>query len=135
MKEIYSRLNPNKLLHRINHLNTNISNKILTENKDFIRVESAIINNEDIHLHYPNQNYARYDFLMTQECWIVLSGSVKITLYDLNDTILHQDILNSWDYSITFQGGHEFITLEEDTIIQEYKNGPYKGSIMDLEYF
>ena len=134
MKEIYSRLNPNKLLHRINHLNTNIDKKILTKNQDFISVENLIIHN-DIHFYYPNQNYSRYDFLITQECWIVLSGSIKITLYDLNDTILHQDILKCWDYSITFEGGHEFITLEEDTIIQEYKNGPYKGSMMDLEYF
>ena len=135
MKEIYSRLNPNKLLHRINHLDTNIDKKKLNKNNDFISVESLIIYNENIHLHYPNQNFLKYDYLITQECWIVLSGSIKITLYDLNDTILHQDVLQSWDYSITFEGGHEFITLEEDTIIQEYKNGPYKGSMMDLEYF
>ena len=61
MKEIYSRLNPNKLLHRINHLNTNIDKKILTKNQDFISVENLIIHNEDIHFYYPNQNYSRYD--------------------------------------------------------------------------
>ena len=32
---------------------------------------------------------------------------------------------------MTFQGGHTYEILEDDTIVYEYKTGPYKGQEND----
>jgi len=65
--------------------------------------------------------------IIAQESWIVVKGSVKIVMYDLDDTIIDQIILNPGDCSMTFAGGHNYITQKDNTIVYEYKTGPYKG--------
>jgi hypothetical protein len=32
---------------------------------------------------------------------------------------------------MTFRGGHNYLILEEDTIVYEYKTGPYMGQQLD----
>lgn len=67
----------------------------------------------------------------TQESWIVIQGKVKAILYDLDDTIIAEPILNAGDCSITLNGGHNYEILEEGSIIYEYKTGPYFGQEKD----
>ena len=55
-------------------------------------------------------------------------------MYDLDDTVIETPILYSGDCSMTFQGGHNYEILEEDTIVYEYKTGPYKGQENDKEF-
>ena len=55
-------------------------------------------------------------------------------MYDLDDSIISQPILNVGDISVTFQGGHTYEILEDDTIVYEYKTGPYKGQENDKEF-
>ena len=52
---------------------------------------------------------------------------MKVILYDLDDNILATPILNEGDCSITFRGGHNYECMEDDTIVYEYKTGPYQG--------
>jgi len=66
---------------------------------------------------------------------LVIKGSVKVTLYDLNDKILSTKILKPGDVSITFEGGHKIDVLKNNTIIYEHKTGPYEGQKKDLVYF
>tara|TARA_R110002020_G_scaffold165118_3_gene352451 strand:+ start:591 stop:1004 length:414 start_codon:yes stop_codon:yes gene_type:complete len=66
-----------------------------------------------------------------QESWIVVKGKVKCILYDLDDTIIAEPILNPGDASFTLEGGHTYEILEEDTIVYEYKTGPYEGQELD----
>ena len=65
--------------------------------------------------------------VIAQESWIVVKGSVKVVMYDLDDTIIDQIILNPGDCSMTFSGGHNYVIQEDNTIVYEYKTGPYKG--------
>ena len=58
-------------------------------------------------------------------------GSVKCSFYDTDGTILKEPILNVGDCSITLAGGHTYSILEDDTLVYEYKTGPYKGSEND----
>ena len=51
--------------------------------------------------------------------------------YILDDTILATTILKKGDASFTLYGGHTFKVLQEDTIIYEYKTGPYEGQQLD----
>ena len=74
------------------------------------------------------------DKVIAQESWVVIKGSVKVIMYDLDDTVIETPILYSGDCSMTFQGGHNYEILEEDTIVYQYKTGPYKGVENDKEF-
>ena len=77
--------------------------------------------------HYPEQ--------IAQESWVVIKGSVKCTFYDLDDTIISNDIiLKAGDASFTLYGGHTYEILEEDTLVYEYKTGPYEGQELDKTF-
>ncbi len=69
--------------------------------------------------------------VITQESWVVLRGSVKCYFYDVDDTLLATPILKEGDASFTFYGGHTYEILEDDTIVYEYKTGPYLGQKFD----
>jgi hypothetical protein len=61
----------------------------------------------------------------------VLRGRVKAIFYDLDDEVLCTEELNSGDVSITLYGGHNYEILEDDTLVLEYKTGPYYGQKLD----
>ena len=69
--------------------------------------------------------------LIAQESWVVIKGSVKCHLYDVNDELLREEVLRQGDCSMTFAGGHTYTILEDDTVVYEYKTGPYEGQKMD----
>ena len=48
-------------------------------------------------------------------------------MYDLNDKLIGTEIINQGDCSMTFEGGHTYEILEENTVVYEYKTGPYTG--------
>ena len=72
-----------------------------------------------------------YTEQIAQESWVVVKGSVKCTFYDIDDTIIATPILYSGDASFTLLGGHTYEILENDTIVYEYKTGPYEGQKLD----
>ena len=71
---------------------------------------------------------------IAQESWVIIDGSVKCIFYDLDDTILAETIINAGDASFTLEGGHNYLILEDNTIIYEYKTGPYEGQQCDKEF-
>lgn len=66
-----------------------------------------------------------------QESWVVISGNVEVILYDTNNVEIHRDILTPGDLSITFEGGHNYEILSEDSLVYEFKTGPYNGQEND----
>jgi len=72
--------------------------------------------------------------VIAQESWVVIKGSVLVKMYDLDDTIISTPTLHAGDCSITFQGAHTYEILEDDTIVYEYKTGPYRGQEWDKEF-
>jgi cupin fold WbuC family metalloprotein len=72
--------------------------------------------------------------VIAQESWVVISGSVAVTFYDLDDSILGQEVLSAGDLSMTFQGGHNYIATASNTFVYEFKTGPYKGQEEDKEF-
>tara|TARA_R100000152_G_C6631761_1_gene79130 strand:- start:172 stop:579 length:408 start_codon:yes stop_codon:yes gene_type:complete len=70
----------------------------------------------------------------TQEAWVVLEGKIKAYFYDIDDK-LHSEIdLSAGDCAIVFSGGHGFDVLMDNTIIYEFKNGPYFGRDADKSF-
>jgi len=72
-----------------------------------------------------------FDKIIAQESWVVIRGSVKVFFYDTDMTLLETHILNAGDSSFTLAGGHTYEILEDDTLVYEYKTGPYEGQEKD----
>ena len=61
---------------------------------------------------------------IAQESWVVMSGRVEAIFYDLDDSIVEKRILETGDLSITLFGGHNYMILEDNTLVLEYKPAP-----------
>ncbi len=72
--------------------------------------------------------------LIAQESWVVLQGSVECTFYDIDDTVLAKVVLKQGDASFTLHGGHNYLILEDNTKVLEYKSGPYEGQELDKRF-
>ena len=64
---------------------------------------------------------------MAQESWVVIKGKVKVFYYDIDDKLLITRDMNPGDCTMTYRGGHNYKALEENTVVYEFKTGPYYG--------
>jgi cupin fold WbuC family metalloprotein len=135
MEKIYSKVEPTKLLHIINRLEEiNNRSEVVPEN-NFI--QCATLKMEKGKTFKPHKHITKertYKEQIAQESWVVIKGSVKCIFYDIDDTIIATPILNAGDASFTLYGGHTYEILEEDTIVYEYKTGPYEGQSLDKTF-
>lgn len=72
--------------------------------------------------------------MIAQESWVIMRGSVQVSFFDLDGSHLSDIVLNQGDVSFTLEGGHNYLILEDDTIVYEYKTGPYTGQKNDKEF-
>lgn len=75
-----------------------------------------------------------FDSMLAQESWVVIKGSVKVYFYDTNMELLTTHVLQAGDASFTLEGGHTYEILEDNTLVYEYKTGPYEGQARDKEF-
>lgn len=130
--KIYSKIEQGKLLHIVyNH------DEFMGERIDIIHpdqfIQCAAIKMDAGKTFKPHKHIDRYRYgimYRPQESWVVISGKVKVTFYDIDDTILHEVILNPGDVSVTLQGAHNYIFLEPSKVY-EFKTGPYLGQEND----
>ena len=128
---IFSRVDSSILLHIITKATdiTNERHNLTPENK-FLQIGAMRLNNSKTfkpHKHLKNLRNTDE----THEAWIIIKGKIKAILYDIDDTIIHTEILSSGDCTVTFRGGHTYECLEDDTLAYEFKNGPYYGMEKD----
>jgi len=133
--KIHSSVEPDKILHiicRTRHINS--ARTDLVDEQQYLQL--AFLNYEKGTTPKPHKHIYKEvpNSAIAQESWVVLSGKVKATFYDINDKIVHTDILNPGDLSITLFGGHNYEILEENTRVLEYKTGPYYGQKLDKEF-
>ena len=134
MEKIYSKID-NRLLHVINRLEDITGRNDIIPSNNFIQCATLKMEKGktfDPHKHITKNRH--YPEQIAQESWVVIKGSVKCILYDLDNTIIAEPILKQGDASFTLYGGHTYKILEEDTIVYEYKTGPYKGVENDKEF-
>jgi len=131
MKHIYSRLHENMLLHIIHKVTDFDSQREnLVNDEEPLQVSTLRLPKDKTfrpHKHIFNEKTTT----MTQESWVVIKGKVKAILYDIDDQIIAEEILEPGDISITLKGGHNYYILEDDTLVYEYKTGPYLGQEKD----
>jgi cupin fold WbuC family metalloprotein len=128
MKHIYSKKESGKLLHIINRIEDIEERKNVAPDYQFLQL--ATLRMERGKTFRPHQHIWKpspTEKIIAQESWVVVKGSVKVYFYDIDGELLTEEIINSGDCSMTFEGGHTYEILEDDTIVYEYKTGPYMG--------
>ena len=132
MKKIYSKVEPTKLLHVVNRLSDITGRNDIIPEDNFI--QCATLKMEKGKTFPPHKHIIKerhYNNQIAQESWVVIKGKVQCIFYDIDDNIIAEPILEAGDASYTLYGGHTYKILEDDTIVYEYKTGPYEGQKLD----
>jgi cupin fold WbuC family metalloprotein len=135
IENIYSKVDPNKLLHFIHRVNEDMGRTNLVSPMNYLQCSFMVFKEgTTFKPHKHIEKNRSFEKMIAQESWLVIRGKVKCIFYDIDDTILSENILNPGDASFTLYGGHNYVILEENTIVYEYKTGPYEGIDMDKQF-
>ena len=135
MEKIFSKVDTKKLLHIITRKEDITPGRIdIVPEDNFI--QCSMLNLENNKTFKPHKHIwkERTQNVIAQESWIVIQGSVKCILYDIDDTIIAEPILKPGDASFTLEGGHNYLILDDNTLVYEYKTGPYEGQSFDKTF-
>ncbi|MSS74269.1 hypothetical protein EXS72_01375 [Candidatus Pacearchaeota archaeon] len=137
MEKIFSKIKPNQLIHIIARLGEGEPGKMnfMVSEDECLQAAAGVKfvkghTFSGAHKHLPNKRTT----YKTQEAFILVSGSVELTLYDLDHKEIAKEILNSGDCYIYLDGGHALKVLSENTSFYEIKNGPYLGRDKDKQF-
>lgn len=132
MKVIKSKLKKNKILHIVYRRTDFNKRQDIINSDNFIQLASIVLKkNQTFQAHKHFWKKINYKKTIAQESWVVIRGKVKVLFYDTNNKLLYQTILNKGDCSITLEGGHNYISLTNNTQVYEFKSGPYYGQTND----
>jgi hypothetical protein len=135
MEKIFSKVDPEKLLHIIvRKEDINPGRMDIVPEENFIQCSMLNLQKDKTFIPHKHIWKERTRNVIAQESWIVIQGSVKCILYDIDDTIIYEPILYPGDASFTLEGGHNYLILEDDTLVYEYKTGPYEGQKFDKTF-
>ena len=128
----YSKVKKDLLLHIVNRIEDIENREDIIPQNNFIQCATLRMENGKTFRHHKHIKKERsYKNKIAQESWVVIRGKVKCIFYDIDDSVLATPILNPGDASFTLEGGHTYEILEDDTIVYEYKTGPYEGQKQD----
>tara|TARA_R110000824_G_scaffold127917_1_gene288573 strand:- start:3636 stop:4064 length:429 start_codon:yes stop_codon:yes gene_type:complete len=140
--KIYSQTQPSTLLHLVQRLKDikdldmceGLGRANIVPDNQFLQL--AVLKLADQRSFKPHRHIYKKgeEEVIAQESWVVIEGSVKVFFYDLDNTLLQTTVLYPGDASMTFQGGHNYEAQEKNTIVYEYKTGPYYGIEHDKEF-
>ena len=135
MQNIYSKVDTSKLLHVI------VRKEEMTKGRSEIIpadnfIQCSMLNLDNGHTFKPHKHIwkERTRNVIAQESWVVIQGSVRCTFYDIDDTVIEEIVLTPGDSSFTLEGGHNYLILEDNTLVYEYKTGPYEGQENDKRF-
>ena len=132
--KIYSKVD-GRLLHIINRVDEFSGRKEVIPEDNFLQcatLKMPLGKTFPPHKHIIKEKH--YKEQIAQESWVIIKGKVRCYLYDIDDTLLATPILTPGDASFTLYGGHTYKILQEDTLVYEYKTGPYEGQELDKEF-
>lgn len=106
----------------------------ITKDEEFIQVGTWNYDKGkvlDRHFH----NTVKRSSHLTQECVVVMSGSMLVDIYDDEQTFVCSKTLAAGDFAVFLSGGHGYEIQEDMTRIIETKNGPFLGVDLDKTRF
>lgn len=134
-RRIHSRLDPKKLLHVIHSQPTGQERTEIAPENQFLQL--CMLRLEKGRAFRPHQHIWKatpHTQCIAQESWVVLQGRARVTYYDTDGEYLTSEEIGSGDITMTFDGGHAYEILEDDTVVYEYKTGPYQGQALDKRF-
>ena len=140
MKKIYSKVEEDILLHIICRKSDFVDKRTnVVDSEEFIQCAIMKLNAGQTfrpHKHVWKHFVSEYggDTAKAQESWVVIRGKVKCIFYDVNDEIIYTAVLEEGDASFTLHGGHNYEVLMDNTMVYEYKTGPYTGQENDKKF-
>ena len=135
MEKIYSNVKPKKLLHVIHRLQEFDGRQEIIPEDNFLQCATLKMEKNKTfppHKHITKERHHLEQ--IAQESWVVIQGSVRCIFYDIDDNIVAEPILYPGDASFTLYGGHTYEILEDNTLVYEYKTGPYEGQKLDKTF-
>jgi|TARA_R110001583_G_scaffold16196_6_gene65770 cupin fold WbuC family metalloprotein len=134
MVNVYSRIDPKVLLFVINRgEEIGVNRADLSPDDQYLQCAAKkLTKGTTFAPHRHNEMIRTTD--ITQEAWVFLSGRVAARFWDTDDKLIYETELGAGDAAIVFRGGHSFEVLEENTILYEFKTGPYYGVEKDKTY-
>ena len=132
MIRIYSKVDPKVLCHMVLR-----NEEIVEERTDIIDADNFLqlstLNMPKGKTFRPHKHIWKpgEKECIAQESWVVIQGKVKVFFFDTDGKSLQEELLHPGDSSITLQGGHTYLSMEDNTKVYEYKTGPYKGQKLD----
>lgn len=132
MVKIYSKTQPDLLCHLVRRVDEILSRENVADDDQFLQLATLRMNKG--HSFRPHQHVwkpVEYQQTIAQESWCVIKGRVQVSFFDIDGQLLAQEEIGPGDCSMTFQGGHNYLILEDDTVVYEYKTGPYYGQSKD----
>ena len=104
--------------------------------KNFIQVASLkLLKNKAFAPHQHIVKKAKHKKYIAQEAWVVISGCIEVSYYDIGGNFITKEKLYPGDCSITLFGGHSYKCIKNNTIVYEFKTGPYLGQSKDKFYY
>ena len=136
MIEIYSNVNKEQINHIIFSKSDFVDGRTdIIGSDNFLQCSALKLNNgTTFKPHKHVYHTTTKDNVIAQESWVVISGEVLFMYYDIDNTFGGSYILQPGDISVTLFGGHNYEILDDNTLIYEYKTGPYLGQELDKEF-
>jgi hypothetical protein len=134
MEKFYSKVQRDLLAHAIYRIDEFDGRQNVIEDSEFLQIATLKLTEmETFEPHVHLWKDLPKDKNVAQESWVVVKGEVEVTFYDIDGTFLHRDILNAGDCSISLYGGHSYTAIS-DSLVYEFKNGPYLGQTKDKKF-
>jgi hypothetical protein len=138
MKQILSKVNPDKILHilrRRSELENQDTQRVdLSPTNQFLQVASLKMQNETTFKAHEHIWRKGEEEIIPQESWVVIKGSVQTFYYDTDGKLLASELLEQGDISITFEGGHNYLIRSDNTLVYEFKSARYYGVEKDKRF-
>ncbi len=131
MNKIYSKLEPEKLLHVIcRREEINSRREEFASPEEVIQAATIMLKkDEEVPAHTHLENIRTTN--VTQEFVCVIEGELRADFYDTDNSLITTAVLKEGDCFVSYGGGHGIKSLKENTKLYEIKNGPYLGKEKD----
>lgn len=128
--KVYSIVDPETLLALFFKPISTASRVDITDRTAILQIAAITLEDKILvppHIHKPINR----ETLGTDEAWVVMAGSILVTIYDLDEKLVGSWTLDSGSLALTMKGGHGLTSLQSGTLVYEFKNGPYWGPSVD----
>ena len=128
IESIYSKKSKDLLLHQLfKPCDKKPSSRInISPEHESLQVSHLVLKSDQTFKAHKHIIFDR-NMPMAQESWVVIKGKVKVFYYDIDEKLLITRDLHPGDCTMTYRGGHNYKALEENTVVYEFKTGPYYG--------